>query len=65
MATDMCDTDMVAKMAAGGLVAIDARYHFTRLTKYRNKYRSYLRGCEGSSNLLMLVKTKAKARAFI
>ena len=43
MATQMIDTNHLGKQASGGLVALEAKYHFTCLTKYRNQYRSHIR----------------------
>ena len=43
MATQMSDTNLLGKLAGGDLVALEAKYHFTCLTKYRNQYRSHIR----------------------
>ena len=40
MATQM---NLLGKLAGGDLVALEAKYHFTCLTKYRNQYRSHIR----------------------
>ncbi len=61
MATEMNDTDLLVKMADGDLVAIEAKYHFACLTKYRNRYRSHVR--RGSSPANEALK-RAKATAF-
>ena len=42
MATEMCDTALLTKLAEGDLVAIEAKYHFNCLSRYRNQYRGYL-----------------------
>ena len=36
-------TNLLGKLAGGDLVALEAKYHFTCLTKYRNQYRSHIR----------------------
>ena len=62
MATTMEDTDILARISSGDLVALEAKYHFTCLTKYRNRYRSYCR----QNNHDDTVNTKmAKARALV
>ena len=40
MATQM---NIIGKLAGGNQVALEAKYHFTCLTKYRNQYRSHIR----------------------
>ena len=40
MATEMQDTDMVAKIAERDLIAFGAKYHLQCLIKYKNMYRS-------------------------
>ena len=40
MATQM---NLLGKLAGGDLVALEAKYQFTCLTKYRNQYRSHIR----------------------
>ena len=51
------------KVAQRDLVAIEAKYHFKRLTKYRNHCRSHVRSCASSSSEYEAVK-RAKATAF-
>ena len=43
MATQMSDTNLLGKLAGGDLVALEAKYQFTCLTKYRNQWRSHIR----------------------
>ena len=43
MALEMQDTTLTAKLSAGDVIAIEAKYHLQCLTAYRNKYRSFLR----------------------
>ena len=42
MATQMSDTNLLGKLAGGDLVALEVKYHFTCLTKYRNQYWSHI-----------------------
>ena len=65
MAADMNDTDLLVKLADSDLVAIYAMYHFTCLTKYRNRYRSHIRSDTSSASSLNTTLKRAKARAFI
>ena len=43
MATQMSDTNLLGKLAGGDLVVLEAKYHFTCLTKYHKQYRSHIR----------------------
>ena len=61
MASDMNDHDLLTKLSGGTFVAIEAKYHFPCITKYRNSYRSYLR--EKNKNTDFRYE-QAKARAF-
>ena len=62
MATDLDDTDILTKISGGDLVAIEAKYPFTCLSTYRNRYRAFARAQEKnlSSDL-----QRAKARAMV
>lgn len=62
MATSMEDTEILARISSGDLVALEAKYHFTCLTTYRNKYRSY---CRQKNHDNILDANMAKARAFV
>ena len=42
-ATDMWDSRIIAKLSAGDVVSREAWYHKSCLTKYSNKYRSFVR----------------------
>ena len=64
MAADMNDTDLLVKLADSDLVAIDAMYHFTCLTTFRNRYRSHIRSDTSSASSLNTTLKRAKARAF-
>ena len=61
MATEMLDTEILAKISEGNLVAIEAKYHASCLVKYRNKYRSFLRQQHSPKNWS---REQHKARAF-
>ena len=43
MATDLKDASLLAKLSGADIVAIEGKYHFVCLNKYRNKHRSLLR----------------------
>ena len=43
MAIQMSDTSLLGKLASGDLVVLEAKYHFTCLTKNRNQCRSHIR----------------------
>ena len=43
MAREMDDNETFTKLSSGDIVAIEAKYHFACLTKYRHRYCSYLR----------------------
>lgn len=64
MATEMEDMDLMMKLSEGDLVAIEAKYHFNCLSRYRNHYRSHLRARSDLSSSLHSMDKKAKARAF-
>ena len=65
MAADMNDMEMLIKISGGDLVALEAKYHFDCLSKYRNRYRAHVRSLEGTSTgELYSFEKRAKARAF-
>ena len=43
MAQDLHDTSLIAKLSAGDLIAIEAKYHYNCLSAYKNRYRSFIR----------------------
>ena len=47
MATQMSDTKLLGKLEGGDPVALEAKYHFTCLTKFRNQYRLHIRSDAG------------------
>ena len=63
MATELKDTDLLAKLAGGDMVAIEAKYHTNCMVSLRNRCRSFVR----SSSTDETPDTQneiAKARAF-
>lgn len=43
MATELQDTELLARISGGDLVAIEAKYHYNCLSAYKSKYRSIQR----------------------
>ena len=43
MAQDLHDTSLIAKLSAGDLIVIEAKYHYNCLSAYKNHYRSFIR----------------------
>jgi len=43
MAKDLQDTSLIAKLSAGDLITIEAKYHYNCLSSYKNHYRSFTR----------------------
>ena len=43
MATDLQDVEIMARISGGDLIAIEAKYHLSFLTKLRNRHRSFQR----------------------
>ena len=41
MATEMSDRELLIKIRGGDLIALEAKYHLTCLTIYRNHYRTF------------------------
>jgi hypothetical protein len=64
MATDLQDTAVLAKIAAGDVVAVDGMYHLNCLTEFRNRHRSFLRKRKSTDGSPTKEK-KIEARAFI
>ena len=49
MAEDLQDTSLIAKLSAGDLIAIEAKYHYNCLSAYKNRYRSFIRQQQSDS----------------
>ena len=64
MATDLEDTEFLARISYGDLVAIDGMYHLQCLTVYRNRHRSFMRQSM-STVTERAEKIKLKAGAFV
>ena len=62
MANDMQDNALLTKISGGDLVAIEAKYHFSCLSEYRNRHRSYLRK---KSKEVDIDYERVKAREFV
>ena len=62
MATCMEDTDILGQISPGDLVAFEAKYHHSCLTKYRNQYRSF---CRRKNHENITDNTMGKAQAFV
>ena len=43
MATDLQDFEIMARICGGEMIAIEAKYHLSCLTKLRNRHRSFQR----------------------
>ena len=61
MANDMQDNALLTEISGGDLVAVEAKYHFSCLSEYRNRHRSYL--CKKSKEVDTDYE-RVKARAF-
>ena len=64
MATELQETELMARMEGGDLVALEAKYHLQCLTALRNRYRSLLRRHEQESGGQSEEK-KMRARALV
>lgn len=62
MATELQDTDLLAKLAAGDMIAIEAKYHRKCMLSLRHRYRSLIR--KSTSDESTKVEEIAEARAF-
>lgn len=43
MATELQDTELLARISGGDLVAIEAKYHYNCLSAYKSRYQSIQR----------------------
>ena len=64
MATELQDTDLIARMEGGDLVALECKYHLECLTALRNCYRS-LKSQQDKESGEVSEENQVKARAFI
>lgn len=57
MANEMCDSDLLVELSGGiDLVTIEGKYHLSCLTKYYNRYRSFLHAQSASSQSSISIK---------
>ena len=63
MAEELRDTSVMSKLVGGDLVAIDAKYHNSSLSAYKNRYRSLMRS-KASLHGSKEVENPLLARAF-
>ena len=57
--------NLLGKQAGGDLVALEAKYHYTCLTKYCNLNRSHIRSSASSNNLhVNTAQKRSKAMTF-
>ena len=64
MATELQETELMARMEGGDLIALEAKYHLQCLTALRNRYRSLMRQNDKDSGGSSEEK-KIKARALV
>ncbi len=64
MATEMGDSTLLVNIGGIDLVALEAKYHFHCLSKYRNSYCVHLRSKACSSSSLDYLEKRARARVF-
>ena len=58
MAMELDDTELLGRISGGDCVAIEAKYHFSCLTDYRNRYRPSVR--ERNRVILILIMKEQK-----
>ena len=63
MATELKDTDLLAKLAGGDMVAIEAKYHTNCMVSLRNRCRSFVRS-SSTDETPDTQNDMTKARAF-
>ena len=66
MASELHDTELMARMEGGNLITLDAKYHRECLTTLQNRYRSLLRQHEkdSSGSAEEVMKARALAELF-
>ena len=50
MASDLQDTSLIAKLSAGNLIAIEAKYHYNCLSTFKSRHRSLTRSQQSNDN---------------
>ena len=59
MAIEMSDRELLVKISGGDLIALEAKYHLSCLTIYRNRYRTF-----STQNAARQASKQARGRAF-
>ena len=59
MAIEMSDHELLVKISGGDLIALEAKYHLSCLTIYRNRYRTF-----STQNAARQASKQARGRAF-
>ncbi len=65
MALELQETDVMARMEGGDLIALEAKYHLQCLTELRNRYRSQIRQHGQKAEEYYSEEKKIKARALV
>lgn len=65
MATELKETQLLAALEGGDLIALDAKYHLQCYTALRNRYRSHLRKLDQDLVGGSAEESKIKARALV
>lgn len=65
MATELQDAELLARIAGGDLIAIEAKYHYNCLSAYKSKYRSMQRAeHDACSHEVEIIKAQSYADLF-
>ncbi len=65
MALELQETDVMARMEGGDLIALEAKYHLQCLTELRNRYRLQIRQHGQKAEEYYSEEKKIKARALV
>lgn len=63
MAVQMQDSQLIAKLAAGDMVAIEAKYHSKCMLAFKRKYTAYVRSFSGTETITNDSATEARTFA--
>ena len=63
MAIQMQDSQLIAKLAAGDMVAIEAKYHSKCMLAFKRKYTAHVGSCSGTESFTN-DDSAAEARTF-
>ncbi len=65
MASELQDAELLARIAGGDLIAIEAKYHYNCLSAYKSKYRSMQRAeHDACSHDVEIIKAQSYADLF-